>query len=108
MAGMVRHGERIVADLLKYVPIVSGTTSVTPETVTEINFSQKTHALMFDNRSSVANLHVSLDGGTTYKTLDPTEIWSIDFYGLDVLKLKSNSPSVPYEVAVGYMHSKPV
>lgn len=96
-----------MSNLIRYAPVVSGSTSVTPETITSINFSQKTYVLMIDNRSSVANLHVSLDDGTTYKTLDPTEIYSVDFYGLDVLKLKSDSPSVSYEVVVGYGHPKP-
>ena len=74
----------------------NGTATTTPATIT---FTPTGKSIFIQNTASSNNLLISFDAGSNFKTLKPSEAFSIDA-GLVSIDVKSSSGSVTYESVV--------
>ena len=79
----------------------NGTTSGTADTSQTISFGKRTVVVLIDNRSTTHNLLFSADGGTTFKTIDPSGSISLEWMDAHEVVIKSAGESQTYEILAG-------
>ena len=83
------------------VVLWSGNTSGTPGTITTVTFGFLSKSVEVEDTDSTDLLQVSLDGGTTWETLNAGDRWYVNPLARRSVKLKSSAATVAYEVRAG-------
>jgi hypothetical protein len=77
----------------------SGSTDAVPTTVTDIALGGTSRSIHFKNDDGVSIIQVSLDGKTTWLSVDPGESIDVDL-AIATVSVKSADASVPFTLWV--------